>query len=154
MSRYFLHLRDFDGNVVEDEEGSEPPSAAAAKKHAMLAMHELVADAIKRGNELQCEAVIVADERGSHVAAVPVLAALPPTVVGLLKHPEKILPANRFEDYRRSADDCRAKAEAAADPDDKKSWLDLAEAWLLMLPRTAHPAGWPKASEEDSKASH
>jgi hypothetical protein len=43
-------------------------------------------------------------------------------------------------------------------PDDKMSWLKLADAWLQMLPPTHSPSGgladWPRASDEDSKASH
>jgi hypothetical protein len=154
MGRYYFHLRDFAGNLVQDEEGSDLPTLAAAKKHAMIDMHDLIADAIKRGEEVPCEAIIVADEGGTHVAAVPVLAALPLTIVGLLKEPDKVVPTNRMEEYRRFADECRGKAEEATDPDDKMSWLKLADAWLQMLPQTALPAGWPKASEEDSKASH
>jgi hypothetical protein len=154
MSRYYLHLKDFDGNITEDEEGSELPSLAAAKKDAMLDMHELVADAVKRGDELRCEAIVVADEKGTVLAAVPLVAALPSRIVDLLKEPTKVIPPNRFEEYRRYADDCRDKAEDAADPDDKMSWLKLADAWLQMLPQTARAAGWPKASDEHSKASH
>jgi hypothetical protein len=159
VSHYYLHLRDFKGDViVQDEEGSDFPSAAAAKQHAMRAMHELVSDAIKRGYELQIEAIIVADARGTHVAAVPLLAALPLTIVNLLKNPTKVVPTNRFEEYRQNADDCRGKAANATDPDDKMSWLKLADAWLQMLPppELASPgvAGWPKPSDEDSKASH
>jgi hypothetical protein len=38
------------------------------------------------------------------------------------------------------------------------SWLKLADAWLQMLPPTHSPSrgvpGWPRASDEDSNASH
>jgi hypothetical protein len=79
--------------------------------------------------------------------------------VGLLKFPEKLVPAIRFAEYRRYADECRGKAESTADLDDKTSWLKLADAWLQMLPVSHLPggvdlAGWPKVSDEDSKASH
>ena len=158
MSRYFLHLRDFKGELIEDEEGSDLPSLGVAKEHAMLAMHDLVADAIRRGDEPSFEAIVVADERGTHLAAVPLLAALPSTIVSLLKHPEKVVSTDRFEEYRRNADQCRGKAENASDPEDKTSWLKLADAWLQMLPSTLSPsgdaAGWPKGSDHDSKASH
>ncbi len=158
MTRYYLHLRDFKGALIEDEEGSELASLAIAKEHAMLAMHELVGDVIKQGNELQIEAIVIADERGTHLAAVPLLAALPSAIVGLLRHPEKVLPTNKIEEYRRNADACRSKAENTADMDDKMSWLKLADAWLQMLPPTqsvsADFVGWPKASDEDSKVSH
>ena len=158
MRRYYLHLRHFGGDVLEDEDGSEFASLAVAKQHAMLAMHELVGDAVKRGEELQFEAIVIADEHGTHLAAVPLLAALPSTIVGLLKHPEKTLPPTKIEEYRRNADECRSKAENTADLDDKTSWLKLADAWLQMLPPTHTPsgdlAGWPKASDDDSKTSH
>jgi hypothetical protein len=158
MGRYFLHLRNFKGEVVADEEGSDLPSLAVAKEHAVLAMHELLGDAIKRGDDPQFEAIVVADEGGTHLAAVPLVAALPSRIVGLLKHPEKLVPAIRFEEYRRNADECRGKAETATDRDDKMSWLKLADAWLQMLPPAHAPsadlAGWPKISDEDSKASH
>jgi hypothetical protein len=158
MSRYFLHLRDFKGELIEDEEGSDLPSLSVAKEHAMLAMHDLVSDTIRRGDEPSFEAVVVADERGTHLAAVPLLAALPSTIIGLLKHPEKVVPTDRFEEYRRNADECRAKAENTAEPEDKMSWLKLADAWLQMLPPTHSPrgdlAGWPRVSDVDSKASH
>ena len=158
MRRYYLHLRDFEGALVEDEDGSEFANLAVAKEHAMISMHELIGEAIKRGDQLRIEAIIIADEHGTHLAAVPVLAALPTAIVGLLKYPDKVIPPNKFEEDRRNADDCRCKAEDTADPDDKNSWLKLANAWLQMLPPThvgtADLAGWPKASDEDSKATH
>jgi hypothetical protein len=158
MSTYYFHLRDFMGTLFEDEEGSDLPSLAAAREHALSAMHELLGDAVKGGNEAEVEAIVIADERGTELAAVPVLLALPPTVLGLLKHPEKIVPENRLAEYRRNADDCRGKAAEATDQDDKVSWLKLADAWLHMLPPSlaagADVAGWPKSSDEDSKASH
>jgi hypothetical protein len=90
---------------------------------------------------------------------VPVVAALPTAVVNSLKHPAKAVPPNKFEEYRRNADACRAMAQNAMSPDDKTAWLNLADAWLHMLPRhepttSFDSPGWPKASEEDSKASH
>ena len=158
MSRYYFHLRDFKGAVVEDEDGSDLASLAIAKEHALLSMHELIGEAVKRGDQLEVEAIIIADEHGTHLAAVPVLAALPAAIVGLLKHPEKVVPTNKFEEYRRNADDCRRKAADTDDSDDKTSWLKLADAWLQMLPPMhsagAELAGWPKASDADSKASH
>ena len=156
MSRYYFHLKDFKGDVIEDEEGSELQSLALAKKHAIFAMHELVGNAIKQGDEPPFEAIVIVDEQGTHLAAVPLVAAMPSKIVGLLKHPDKVVPPNRFEEYRRNADDCRSKAENTVDTEEKMSWLKLAESWLHMLPQSfsADLAGWPKASDDDSKASH
>src|SRR3954469_22710250 len=103
MARYYFHLRYFKGHVVEDDEGSECPNLAAAKAHALRDMHDLIGDAIKQGDEPRSEAIVIADEHGTHVAAVPLVAALPSAIVGLLKHPEKVIPADRFEEYRWNA---------------------------------------------------
>ena len=49
-------------------------------------------------------------------------------------------------------------AENASDADDKTSWLKLADAWLHMLPQPetalGQLPGWPKPTEDNSKASH
>ena len=153
MSRYYLHLRYFGGEVIEDEEGFEFPSLAEARDHALTDTHEILAAAIKHAEEVQIEAIVIADERERHVAAIPVVAALPTAIVNSLKDSAKVVPLTRLEEYRRHADDCRGMAENADDPDDKMSWLKLADAWLQMLPKH-HPSTspdvseWPKPSEE------
>lgn len=70
MARYYLHLRDFEGAVIEDEEGSELPSLSAARKEAMFAMQDFVAAAIRQGGA-PLEAIVVADEHGTRLAAAP-----------------------------------------------------------------------------------
>lgn len=157
MGRYFLHLIDFKGAVTRDEDGAEFGSLAHAKEHAMLDMHELIGEAIKRGDEIEIEAIVLADEHGTHLAAVPIVAALPSTILQLLRYPDNFIPPDRIQEYRRNADECRGKAERATDLDDKMSWLKLGQAWLQMLPPSranADVSGWPKQSDEDSKASH
>ena len=86
MARYYLHLRNFEGDVLKDEEGSEFPSLAAARKEAIFVMQDFVAAAIRQGDEPPFEAIVLADEHGTHLAAVPLIAALPTTIVGLFKH--------------------------------------------------------------------
>jgi hypothetical protein len=125
--------------------------------HALADIRELLADVIKRGEDVHIEAILVADEHGKHIASLPLVAALPPVIMNSLKDSTKIVPPNRLEDYRRNADGCRRMAENADDADDKASWLKLADAWLQMLPKyetSADLAGWPPPSDEDSKASH
>ncbi len=59
-----------------------------------------------------CKVIVIADEAGTHVAAVPIVAALPDTVVNLIKaSSEKVISGDRLQEYRRFAEDCRAKAE-------------------------------------------
>ena len=116
MARYHLHLRDFKGELLADEEGAEFSSLAAAREEATQAMREFMADAIRRGGEPPFEAIVIADESGTHLAAVPLVAGLPSTVVGLLKHPEKVIQPDRFEELRRQADECRRKAREHGQP--------------------------------------
>ena len=123
MSRFFLHLRFFSGEVVDDVEGTELPGLAAARAEALFAMQDFVAEAIKRGDDPPLEAIIVADEHGTHVTAVPVAAAVPSILVGIFKNPEKVIPPDRLQEYRGYADECRAKAENTDSTDDKVSSL-------------------------------
>jgi hypothetical protein len=58
------------------------------------------------------------------------------------------------EEYRRQATECRRMAENAINPDDKQSWLKLADSWLQMLPKQPDQKNWPKPSDEDSTKSH
>jgi hypothetical protein len=159
MSRYYFHLRDFRGDLTEDEEGSEFPSLPAARDRALTSMREILGEAIRHRHDVDIEALVVVDERGSQVASVPVAAVLPEVLVKALKNPGEVVPMTRLQEYRRNADGCRAMAENADDPNDKVSWLKLADAWLQMLPKHESAAstdipGWPKATDEDSKASH
>ena len=158
MSRYYFHMRDFHGDLIEDEEGSEFPTLAAARDRAIISMREILGDSIRHGQDVDIEAIVVMDERGDQAASVPVAAVLPAVMVKAMKNPVEVVPMDRLAEYRRNADGCRAMAENSDRPEDKVAWLQLADAWLHMLPR--HPtanadiAGWPAATEEDSKASH
>jgi hypothetical protein len=152
-------LRDFQGRLVEDEEGSEFPNSSAARSYAVEAMKEILAEAITHEAETSVEAAIVADEHGNHIAAVPVIAGVPDVLLSALTCPGAASPASRLQEYRRNADGCRRMAENTSDSDDKLSWLKLADAWLHMLPKhepasSPSPPGWPEITEADSKASH
>ncbi len=67
---------------------------------------------------------------------------------------------DKFEEYRRFADECCRMADNALKPEDKAAWLRLANSWLQMLsPKksasdVSENANWPKPSDEDSQASH
>jgi hypothetical protein len=152
-------MREFRGNLIEDEEGSELPSLPAARDRALTSMRQILGDSIRHGHEVNIEAIVVVDERGDQAASVPVAAVLPQVMVKALKNPDEVVPMDRLLEYRRNADGCRAMAEKAAEADDKMSWLKLADAWLQMLPKHgpntgADLSGWPKPTDEDSQASH
>ena len=159
MSRYYFHMRDFRGDLIEDEEGSEFPTLAAARDRALTSMRDILGKSIRHGQDVDIEAIIVVDERGDQAASVPVAAVLPEVMVKALKNPVEVVPIDRLVQYRRNADGCRAMAESADDVADKVSWLKLADAWLQMLPKhgaatSADMPGWPKPTDEDSQASH
>jgi len=76
MTRYFLHLLDGD-DVICDPEGSDLPSIAAAREQALLSARELLAEAIKRGNQRIPRFVVVVSEGGNEVAVIDVKAIVP-----------------------------------------------------------------------------
>jgi hypothetical protein len=158
LGRYYLHRRDFKGDLLDDKRRLCTSEPRRRQRGSPACDAPLVGDAVKQGHEPASEAVVIADEHGRHLVAVPIVAALPSKILGLLTQPDKVLPAHRFTEYRGNAEECRAHAENTDDPDDKSSWLKLADAWLQMLPATRSPSGevpgWPKASDEHSNASH
>jgi hypothetical protein len=152
-------MREFRGDLIEDEEGSEFLSLAEARDRALTSMREIMGESIRHGHDVNIEAIVVVDERGHQAASVPVAAVLPKVMVKALRNPIEVVPMDRLLEYRRNADGCRAMAENAVDADDKVSWLKLADAWLQMLPKhgpatNANMPGWPKPTDEDSQASH
>jgi hypothetical protein len=96
MMRYFFHLRDFRGDLLEDEEGTDFPNLAAARDYPTQAMRDLLAETVKQGESARFDMVIVADEDGRHVISVPVAAPLPASLVSLLRHTAEAVPPNRL----------------------------------------------------------
>lgn len=44
---------------------------------------------------------------------------------------------NRFDEYRRNAEECQRMADNTTNESDKRSWLRLAESWMRMVRREA-----------------
>jgi hypothetical protein len=133
------------------------PDVSAAREEAVAALRHLVGEAIKHGRQNGADAILVTDQDGRRVVAVPMVAALPPMVIEPLIRAADNAARIESEEYRQYADECRRMAENAIDARDRTSWLKLAEAWLQMLPRGERAEveqGWPKPSAEDSQASH
>ena len=79
MPRFFLHLKC--GNaLIEDFEGSELPNPEAARTQALRGAREMLADAIRGGNDLKVEAFVVQDKHGREVMSVSITEALPGTL--------------------------------------------------------------------------
>ena len=76
MARYFFHIKD-GVHLVKDEEGTELADAQEAHKQAIISARELLANAIRSGQPLQADAVVVADEHGTELIFVPFAHVLP-----------------------------------------------------------------------------
>jgi uncharacterized protein DUF6894 len=66
--------------LIEDEEGTDLPDLAAAREAALEDLKALVGNSIIDGED-GAVAVVVTDETGERVAAVPMVAALPQSVL-------------------------------------------------------------------------
>jgi hypothetical protein len=75
MPRYFFHLRK-DNEFIEDEEGVDLPDLLAVGDEALQAAREIIAERVKLGQPIEEREFVVFDERGQHVAAIPLKAAL------------------------------------------------------------------------------
>jgi len=70
MARFFFHLRDCSGELI-DEEGTELPSLAAAREKALEAARDILSHEMKAGRlNLSCR-IDIADEQGRVVGSLP-----------------------------------------------------------------------------------
>lgn len=56
---------------------------------------------------------------------------------------------SKSEEFRKNADDCRRRAERAANAFDRQHWLDVAEHWLKMV--AAEKAAAAQNPDKDPK---
>src|SRR5204863_8109479 len=75
MGRFYFHLR-VDGELQLDEEGQDFPDVSAARHEAVNAARELLALAVKAGEEPP-DAFVIADEHGREIDTVPLPSVLP-----------------------------------------------------------------------------
>jgi hypothetical protein len=158
MRRYFFHIRN-GSELIQDQEGTELSDLPSAREAALEDMRHFVGDAIKNGKEVPADAIIVFDDEGRRVAAIPLVAVLPQLVLDVLVPEPESEQMTKSEEYRQYAEECERMAETAVNPSDRAAWLKLANSWLQMLPQRAGSGdgqleGWPKPSDEDSQASH
>jgi hypothetical protein len=76
MELFYFYLRMSD-RLILDEEGEELPSLSAAQRKALQTTRELLADAIKNGNQDVPDALVIADEAGRALETMPLAAVLP-----------------------------------------------------------------------------
>ena len=73
---FYLHVRAGD-QLTPDDEGIDLPDFSAARREAIEAARELLAEAIKEGRAEVPEAFVIADEEGREIDTVPLAAVLP-----------------------------------------------------------------------------
>jgi hypothetical protein len=76
LPRYYLHIRSVD-YVALDDEGTELPDLDAARECALAAAREILASLIKVGDDKLPECIVISDQSGIQLAAVPLRDALP-----------------------------------------------------------------------------
>ena len=76
MGRFYFHLR-MGEKVIVDQEGTDCFDISAARLEALVAARDILADAIRSGNEDTPEAFIIADSEGRELATVPLAVVLP-----------------------------------------------------------------------------
>jgi hypothetical protein len=76
MARFYFHVRTGD-ELAHDPEGSDLVDLAEARREALAAARELLANAIKAGKEQIPDAFVIADEAGRPIETVPLAVVLP-----------------------------------------------------------------------------
>jgi hypothetical protein len=76
MPRYYLHIRNADGMLL-DEEGIDLPDLDAARELALAFVRDLLGDGIKAGKGIVPESIMIADADGQELVIVPLEHALP-----------------------------------------------------------------------------
>ena len=79
MPAYYFRLQTGD-RVVEDEEGAHHPDLQAARAYAVMAARELLAAAIRYGEETPPDCVIVIDKEGRELLTVFTTEVLPDSI--------------------------------------------------------------------------
>lgn len=78
MPRYYRHIRQGDRHI-EDPDGIELPDLDAARAEAITGVRDLLAEAIRKGeDDWLGDAIVIADETGRELMTIPFIEALPP----------------------------------------------------------------------------
>jgi hypothetical protein len=76
MGRFYFHIRS-GTQVIVDQEGADFPDADAARQEAFAAARQIVAEAIRYGNEYAPKEFVIADSEGRELEIVRFAAVLP-----------------------------------------------------------------------------
>jgi hypothetical protein len=76
MGRFYFQLRNGD-KLLPDDDGVDLPDFSAAKREAVLAARELLAEAIRSGRQKVPDAFVIADESGRTLDTILLATLLP-----------------------------------------------------------------------------
>ena len=71
MPRFYFHVRR-DGELLLDDEGTDLPDLAAAKREARATARDFAVDAIRSRNRVNDDIIEVMDENGEQLFGLPV----------------------------------------------------------------------------------
>jgi hypothetical protein len=91
----------------EDEEGVELRDLSVAREEALNGLRSLFGEALRFGDDMKTEALIIADEHGRELAAIPITAALPLHLIERIVPKPANLETARLEECRQRSAECR-----------------------------------------------
>jgi hypothetical protein len=71
MPRYYLHIRDEEGRLVEDPDGSELPDLEAARAEALTGARAVLAEKVRAGELIGDQRFEITDEAGTVLTIIP-----------------------------------------------------------------------------------
>jgi hypothetical protein len=78
MARYYCHIKQGE-QLIQDPDGVELPDLDTARMEAIKGIRDVLAEGIKRGDDDAFDDVLViANEAGQELLAIPFTDALPP----------------------------------------------------------------------------
>jgi hypothetical protein len=76
MALFYFQIQ-IDGLLIEDHEGIDLADLAEAREEAFEAARDILAEAIRSGDDWTDRAFVIADEQGRHLMSMPMTDAMP-----------------------------------------------------------------------------
>jgi hypothetical protein len=84
MPWYYRHIRQGD-QLIHDTDGVELADLDAARADALEGIRDILAEAIKRGNDVPIDdAIVITNKAGRELMTIPFSEALPPRLRGVV----------------------------------------------------------------------
>jgi hypothetical protein len=75
MGHFYFHLRS-GGQLIPDDQGQDLPDVSTAWREAMLSARDILAAAVRANQAEVLDAIVIADEAGRALDAVPLAEVL------------------------------------------------------------------------------